>query len=119
VHEFVLPYVEHSWLQDRPSGAELVEQGRGTTERGDERTIIRLRPRPSHRLSSPADAEALGVDTEEQAQQVPVARTRPFLAAFPLRHHVGVDADMLPAAQPRETRYLVRYVLLRPTALLA
>jgi hypothetical protein len=55
----------------------------------------------------------------EQAQQVAVARARALLAAFPLRHHVGVDADALPVPQPRQARDLVRHVLLRPAALLA
>jgi hypothetical protein len=35
LHEFVLPYAEHPWLQDRPGGAHLIQQGRRPAERGD------------------------------------------------------------------------------------
>ena len=101
VHEFVLPYAEHSWLQDRPGG---YPAGRAATPPRQAWRSACSPPRweraPAKGWAAPPIAQRLGIDPEEQAQQLPVPRARALLAPLPLRHHVGVDPDTLVPAQP-------------------
>jgi hypothetical protein len=76
-------------------------------------------PAPGLRPGAAANAEGLGVGRVEQAQQIAVRRARALLAAFPLGHHVGVDADALAVSQPCQAGHLVGPFLLRPAAFLA
>jgi hypothetical protein len=57
LHQFVLPHVEHSRLQDRPSGTELVKQRRSTPKHLDQRAVISLGVNNGLGLAGPADAE--------------------------------------------------------------
>jgi hypothetical protein len=58
-----------------------------------------------------------GVDPEQEAEQLAVARADALRAALPLGDHVGVDPDPFSAAQPGQADELSGHVLLGPTAL--
>jgi hypothetical protein len=55
----------------------------------------------------------------QQAEQFAIAGADALIPAFPLRDHVGVDADPFTAAHPGQTGELVSGFLLGPAAVLA